>query len=358
MLLRNCQPDPPQAGSNPELVCDPVSGPQVPQCLVSVIIPVYNSAFYLEKCLASCSDQSFKNFEVIVVDNASPDGSIEIASPFARRFRLRILRLESNRGFAGGVNAGLNVVQTEFALVLNADVELDQRFLEEALRGFDLNREVAAVGGIVFNLTDHRRCSSVQSCGSRLDFFFRLQSYSLHRIAKDPIVFGPSSPAFLIRMSAMRDVRYSNGDYLDSRLWSYSEDVDLWIRLRLRGWKSAVVPECKCWHRGGGTFGGGLRLWHKPWAIQRIAFRNNFLLIASCLPIGATLILLPGFLAADVAKCVLYSFLSPGIVAASALGKIDALMMASHVRWRRREILGRANVSSWSAVRNIFLGLS
>lgn len=338
------------------LVCDPISMPQDPQCLVSVVIPAYKSARYLEKCLISCVEQSFKDFEVVVVDNASPDSSADIARTFADRLRLRILRLESNRGFAGGVNAGLNAAQGEFALVLNSDVELGERYLEHALRGFDLGSQVAAVGGVVFDLTQQRRCSSVQSCGYWLDFFFRLQSYSLHRIARDRIVFAAPSAAFLIRMSALNDIRFSNGDYLDSRLWSYYEDVDLWIRLRLRGWKCAIVPESQCWHHGGVTF-GGLRLWHKPKAVQRIAFRNLSLVMASCLPIGATLILLPGLLASDVARCALYFLRSPGTVVASVLGKRDALLMAGHASWRRREILGRADVSSWSALHNIFLEL-
>jgi GT2 family glycosyltransferase len=321
-----------------------------PKCLVSIIIPVYKSERYLDKSL-----DSFEDFEVIVVDNSSPDECARIAASYQERLKMRIVRLECNRGFAGGVNEGLRSARGSLVLVLNADVELDECFLDRAVTGLLAGEDIAAVGGVVFDKTDSARCTSVQACGCGMTLFFRPHEYTLERVGKNPVVLAPPAVAFLIRMSALEDIRFTNGDYFDSRLWCYGEDIDLWIRLCMRGWRGVVLLECKCWHFGGGTY-GGRELWRKPWDVQRIVSRNALLLLLSCLHLTTTLIFLPGSFLFELARMLVYSLRSPGFASAALVGKKDAIMMVRHVIWRRNQILGLATVSRTTAFRRIVMG--
>ena len=95
--------------------------------LVSVVIPNFNGAAYLESCLASVAGQSFGDYEVLVVDNASTDGSVDVvtrALPDAR-----LLRQDRNLGFAGAVNAGIDAAQGRWVAVLNNDTEVSKSWL-------------------------------------------------------------------------------------------------------------------------------------------------------------------------------------------------------------------------------------
>src|SRR5437867_1854821 len=97
---------------------------------ISVVIPNYNGAGIIGACLESLKRQTFPDFEVLVVDNASRDDSLEVV----RRFTpgAIILTQEKNLGFAGGVNAGIRAARGEWIAVLNNDTEVAENWLEEA----------------------------------------------------------------------------------------------------------------------------------------------------------------------------------------------------------------------------------
>ncbi|RLC66699.1 MAG: glycosyltransferase family 2 protein, partial [Chloroflexi bacterium] len=97
--------------------------------LVSVIVPNWNGAHHLPTCLGSLRRQTYPYFEVIVVDNGSTDDSRDL---LARDFpEVRVVALATNRGYAGGVNAGFRVARGEILAVLNNDAEADPAWLTE-----------------------------------------------------------------------------------------------------------------------------------------------------------------------------------------------------------------------------------
>src|SRR5689334_20311648 len=103
---------------------------------VSIVIPAWNSAGYIEECVRSCAAQTYRNCETIVVDNGSSDRTGEIARDSAGDSAFRLVRLEQNAGFAGGMNAGLKVATGKYIVVLNSDAELDEAYVENAVNAF------------------------------------------------------------------------------------------------------------------------------------------------------------------------------------------------------------------------------
>ena len=111
--------------------------------LCSVIIPHWNGVEHLEVCLSSLRRQIFEDFEVILVDNGSNDGSQEfVRSSFPE---VRLLELGSNRGFTGACNAGYEVSKGEFVILLNNDTEADPGWLSAVTGAFQRHPEVGIV---------------------------------------------------------------------------------------------------------------------------------------------------------------------------------------------------------------------
>ncbi len=108
---------------------------------ISVIVVNLNRRELLGRCLASLWRQTFSNFEVVVVDNGSTDGSMEFLRAISDP-RLRIVSLPSNKGFAGGSNAGITVAKGRYIATLNNDAEADQRWLEELAVGIESDESV------------------------------------------------------------------------------------------------------------------------------------------------------------------------------------------------------------------------
>ena len=111
--------------------------------LISVIIPNWNGAPHLPGCLIALRGQTFRDFEILVVDNASQDSSLEL---LARDYaEARVIRLDRNYGFAGACNAGLREGRGEFLALLNTDTEAAPDWLAEVVAAF--GRHPAAGGG-------------------------------------------------------------------------------------------------------------------------------------------------------------------------------------------------------------------
>src|SRR4030067_2390139 len=101
--------------------------------LLSVIIPNWNGKRFLEECIGSLRDQTFQDFEAILVDNGSTDGSAQFVEERYGGF-VQNIRMEKNLGFTGGNNVGICEVKGEYIVLLNHDTWTDSRWLEELVK--------------------------------------------------------------------------------------------------------------------------------------------------------------------------------------------------------------------------------
>lgn len=318
------------------------------QALVSIVIPAWNAAGYVGKCLSSVVDQRHKNLEVILIDNGSTDDTSHVAQSFGDLLPIQVVRLEKNRGFAGGANTGLDLATGKFVVMLNSDVELHPDFVTLGLAGFQQSDRVAAVGGTIYDLTATSRLETVQSRGSYLMPYASVRVYPAASLADGERMFAPASPACLLRRSALLQVRLGNGDFFDSQFSTYAEDIDLWLRLMMDGWQTVYVRDCKCWHRGSMAAGGAYRLWHKSPALLRVVVRNKYFFMLGTLPWPVLLLDLPFAVLMELMAAVMCVFANPRSLSAFILSKWDAARRLRYLRQKRADILGRATVGAWA----------
>ena len=114
--------------------------------LISIITPLYNTATYLEKTFASVLNQSYKNFEWIIVDDSSTDNSLEIAKNLSKDKRIKILSLDKNSGAARARNTGLDNASGDYIIFLDSDDEIDETFLEEQIKFIEKGYSIITAG--------------------------------------------------------------------------------------------------------------------------------------------------------------------------------------------------------------------
>jgi GT2 family glycosyltransferase len=201
----------------------------------------------------------------------------------------------TNLGFAAAQNLNIYRAATEFVCLLNQDVELDERFLENAVEAFSGRPRVAAVQGRLLRLgADGARSSVIDSAGLFMHRSRRVVSLGQGQpdsprwqVATE--VWGADGPAPVFRRSALLDAqepRTGGGvEVLDEDFFMYKEDVDLAWRLRRRGWRCWYEPTAVAWHARTAAAGSGTSLldtarsnWAiDPW-IKSISWRNQRLM--------------------------------------------------------------------------------
>ena len=220
----------------------------------SVIIVNYNGMAYWPGCLSAIRRQTYGHpYEVIVVNNASTDGSREY---LLEQADVHLIDPGVNTGFSRGQNLGILAADGEYVLCLNFDCFLEPDFLEKAAEVFRSSPEVGAVSGKLKKLIKHEKSDLLDSTG--ISFRRCLPSDRGEWKADAPqwstggAIFGPSGAAACYRRSALEDVRFED-EYFDEDMFIYCEDIDLAWRLNLRGWKGWYEPSAVAYHERGST---------------------------------------------------------------------------------------------------------
>jgi len=216
--------------------------------LISIIIVNFNGLRFLEPCLSSLTTQSFRNFEIIIVDNHSSDGS---ARYLREHFPLiTLIETVKNLGFAGGTNTGIRASHGDFILTLNNDTITDPQFIENLARPMTSDPHLGMCASkMVF---PDGRINSTAICISRSGAAWDRGMGELdHGQYDEPEeIFGPCAGAALYRRTMLDEIGLFDEDF-----FLFMEDVDLAFRAQLSGWKCIYVPTARVVHIHGGTAG-------------------------------------------------------------------------------------------------------
>jgi GT2 family glycosyltransferase len=217
---------------------------------ISVIIANLNGEEYLPDCLRSLSAQTFTDFEVIVVDNGSTDGSLEI---LRRDFPwVRVLPLGENTGFAAGNNRGFLAAEGRYVATLNNDTIADSRWLEALHEAAEAD---SGTGMVASKILLGPEGSEIDSTG----MLIYPDGMSRQRGRGEPDkgqfdtmeeVLFPSACAALYRCEMLEAAGFFDEDF-----FAYCEDADLGLRARLAGWKAVYAPRAVVRHLYSGTGG-------------------------------------------------------------------------------------------------------
>ena len=220
---------------------------------VSIIVVTHDSAGDLPASLPSAMSQQDVASEVLVVDAASTDGSIEVARRLAPG--ARVLALPENVGFSAAMNAGIEASRGRYVLALNPDCRLAPDFAARLVARLDERDDVGSASGRILRAEgpDLAATDRLDSTG----IVFRASGRHFDRGSEEPAtgrylleeeVAGTTGAAGFYRRAALESARLSTG-YFDADFFLYREDADLAWRLRRLGWKCLYVPEALAYHR-------------------------------------------------------------------------------------------------------------
>ena len=218
--------------------------------LISVVVLCWNGREHLEVCLSSLRMQTFREFEVVAVDNGSVDGSPEFVS---RAFpEVCLIRLPSNRGFSGGNNVGIRAARGKYIALLNQDTEADPRWLEELYRGMLSDREAGSCASKMLRF-DQR--DTIDRAGDAYTIAGAAMLIGSNRKDEGPFnepkrIFGACAGAALYRRSMLDEVGLFDEDF-----FCICEDVDLSFRALLNGYRCLYVPAAIVYHKVSSSIG-------------------------------------------------------------------------------------------------------
>lgn len=315
---------------------------------VAAIVVAWDSLADLPRCLAALEAQDHPELEVVVVDNASSDGTagwLQELLATERGHPVRVVGNRTNRGFAGGVNDGLAVTDAEAVLLVNPDVAAAPDLVGRcvaALAGDPqrgsvqprLHRSVPGRrGGAIIDTTGHRftRARLWENRGEgELDE---------GQYATPEEVFGASGALVLHRRAMLDDVAWRRPDgtleHLTEDLFAYFDDVELDLRARVRGWSCWYEPTAVGVHERGGA---GPR---RTPTVEALNWANRLLVIATCDDGRDLLRAAPLVVSTTVLKTLEMALTTPTAV----LPAFRRLRALRRCRRRRAQLLARATVT-------------
>jgi len=236
---------------------------------ISIILVTYNSGEHLESCLDSVFAQDFKDYEVIVVDNASADNTKLILKKYPN---VELIENQKNYGLSKALNQGIILSNGRYILCLNDDTELKNSFLSNAFKAIESKDSIGAVQPKVLKPDG----KYIDTAGIYLSFLRRFFDIGKGRIDagefnREKYIFGACAAAALYKKEALETIKQGK-EYFDEDFFYLVEDVDLAWRMQRRGWRTLYFPDAICLHIGGVSRS-------KNKFIQYLSMRNRYLML-------------------------------------------------------------------------------
>lgn len=219
---------------------------------VSIIIVNYNGRNFLDACLTSIIDINYprNKYEVIFVDNASTDKSVEyVHTKFPW---VKILQLTKNYGYTGGNNRGAKIASGDLLVFLNNDTLVDKNWLYELVKTIYIDSKIGVCGSKIISMRDQ---NIVQYNGFLLHFLGGVIPADFYRYENEfgqkfNIVGSVQGSSFIIKKSVFKDLHGFEDDY-----FLYGDETDICHRAWISGYYVAYAPNSIIYHYGGGTVG-------------------------------------------------------------------------------------------------------
>lgn len=306
--------------------------------IASILIVAYQSGSDLGRCLEALDRQTHRDFEVILVDNASTDGAVDALAP---RDWLTIVRSADNLGFAAGNNLAARSARGRYLVTLNPDAFAEPGWLHALIAAAERHPEAASIASVQISHEDPDRLDGVGDPYAPWGAAWRGGKGDLAVAVAESEVFGPCAAAALYRREAFEAV----GGFCE-RFFCYYEDVDLALRLRRAGWRSVITPWAVVRHVGSGSTAADFVLRH--------ATRNRVWTFVRGMPAVAGLLFAPVMGVLAIAAVI--AAIARGGAGARARALREAVTGLPEAMRERSEIAGFARTGAlramtWSPLR-------
>jgi GT2 family glycosyltransferase len=297
---------------------------------VSIVILSYNSREDLEECIQTLITQTYHSFEIIVVDNASTDGSEEFVR--INYPEIKVVQTGRNLGYAAGNNAGFEVAKGEYIVVVNPDIVADPEWLAELIKPLESDQTITATTSkiLIYYQKDRINTCAHKNHPTGLTF-----CRGLNKSADDfnncQEVSSVSGCSFAIRSDMLRNI---NG--FDPDFFLYQEDADLSWRIRFAGGKIMYVPKSVIYHK--------YKLSIAPWK-EFYLERNRYLILLKNLDSVTLLLLLPSLIVTEIVTIGHALLNGPKYTKSKLLADLWILKNIKIVFTKRRETLSKKKIS-------------
>jgi GT2 family glycosyltransferase len=239
---------------------------------VTIIIPNYNGLKFMEPCFKALRAQSDQNFELLVVDNGSTDGSVS----WLKDHKIPSIFLEENTGFSGAVNIGIQESVTPYVILLNNDTEPEPDYVKEMVKAIERSPKIFSVSSKMIQLYHKDLMDDAGDMYSVLGWAYQRgvgQKSSGYK--KACRIFSACAGAAIYR----REVFGKIGGF-DEMHFAYLEDMDVGYRARIWGYENWYCPKAVVYHVGSGTSGSKYNSFK-----VKLAARNNLYLNYKNMPL-------------------------------------------------------------------------
>lgn len=239
--------------------------------LISVVVLNWNGNKVLENCLRSLYNQTYRPLEIIVVDNASTDGSVDLLK---QKFQdVHLIVNKKNLGFGAGNNIGILASKGKYIMILNNDTQLDPKCIEELKRSIEKDEKYGACASkiLLASEPDIIDGAGIVVCPDGLSFG-RGRLEKRDRYEEEEEIFFASDCACLYRREMLEDIGLYDEDF-----FAYADETDMGWRAQLAGWKCIYSPKAIVYHYHSTSSGGRVSAF-KAFLVERnriwVALKN------------------------------------------------------------------------------------
>lgn len=266
---------------------------------VSILMLNWNTSVHTIECLQSLENQTFKNFEIVLVDNGSSFEDYEKLKDAVKKINLKIVfkRLGKNSGITGGMNFGYKFTKGDYIIFMNNDMIAAKSFLSEILAPFKRRENVGAVVPKV-KFWDNGPTNEVQFSGGKLTFYGTLMNKEMEKYGskfyeRESEVDCATAACFLVSRKVLEDL----GEVFPEFYSVFFEDIDLSWRVRSAGYKIIYAPKSVVYHKGSMSITG-----KASEGKQKFIVRNKYLTFWRNLSVHKFVAVFPFLLAFDVLR--------------------------------------------------------
>lgn len=291
----------------------------------TVVIPNYNGIKYIEACLESLFTGTNTDFEVIMVDNASKDGSLELVK---KRFpQVTLIENEENAGFDKAVNQGILASKTPYVILLNNDTRVELSFVHELEKAIEKGRNIFSASAKMIALHDKEKLDDAG------DYYCALGWAFARGKGKHPDLYDKSCEVFASCAGAAiyRREIFDEIGLFDENHFAYLEDIDIGYRAQLYGYRNTYAPKAVVYHAGSATSGSRYNAFK-----TKLASQNSIYIVYKNMPALQILINLPFLLVGFLIKTLF--FIKKGLGREYVTGLINGIRLSVSDRGKRHKV--------------------